>query len=450
MTSRVRVPFQGEGAGTGDLTWAQLMIWQTMQESGRSMNIGGTVAMPAGTPVEAMVRTLRFLVSRHPALRTRLRFDPGGPPRQVVSGSGEAVFEIVDVDDRGDTADAAEELRGRYALVAFDYADEWPIRMGAVRCDGSVSHLVVMYCHLAVDGFGIDQIVRDLAHLDPVTGEATAPVSGLTALELAARQHTPAGLRQSQKSLRFWEQQLLAMPGQRFGASGDPREPRFWELTIRSPAMHLAMQRIAHRTGVGVGHVVLAAYALALSRVTGGSTVATQLVVSNRFRPGCADSVSMLVQNGICVIDVAGAGFDDLVGRAWNAATNAYLHGYYDPSARTDLLARIREERAEVDISCLVNDRRAGAAPAAPPTAEQVAAAVPRTTTWWSRKLDTLSYTLIVNVDAAPDAVDVAVLADTHRIAPAGIEAFAREMETVLVVAAGAVQVIDEFGPARR
>ena len=102
VTSRVLVPFQGEGAGTGDMTWAQLMIWQTMRESGRSMNIGGTVALPAGTPVEAMVRTLRFLVSRHPALRTRLRFEADGTTSQVVSGSGATCFALYESEEERD------------------------------------------------------------------------------------------------------------------------------------------------------------------------------------------------------------------------------------------------------------------------------------------------------------------------------------------------------------
>ncbi|GAA3285809.1 condensation protein [Dactylosporangium vinaceum] len=431
MTSRILVPFQGEGTGAGPMTWAQHSMWQTMQESGRSMNIGGALPLPPGTPLEAMTRTLQYLVSRHPALRTRLEFGGDGPPRQVVADAGEAVVEVVDVPAAGDAGAAAEELRRRYLDDRFDYAVEWPVRMAVVRCGPELTHVVLVYCHLAVDSFGIDELVRDLAHL----GGPASPRDSLTPLAIAAGEQTPGGVRKSRKSLRYWEQQLLSLPAPRPGAPGDAREPRFWELTIRSPAIHRALRTVAHRTGFDSTFVALAAYTVARGRLAGGGPVAAQLVVNNRFRPGYADAVGLLVQNGLCVIDPAGEPFDELVRRAWNAATNAFAHGYYDPAGLAELLDRLPR-----DIAYLVNDRRGGtAAGATVPTADEVKAAVALTTSRWTRKIDRLTYTMIVNIDAAADgtdAVDVAVTADTHRIGPAGIEVFGRELEAVLVAAA--------------
>ncbi|MDG6105184.1 condensation protein [Dactylosporangium aurantiacum] len=435
-TSRILVPFHGEGSGVAELTWAQLGIWQTMRDTGLSMNIGGTVPMPPGTTVQGMEMLLRYLVGRHQALRTRLRFDPDAT-RQVVSAEGELTLEVLDTDD--DPAAAAEQLRSRYERTPFDYEHEWPVRMGVVRHGGEVTHVVVLYCHVAVDGSGIDAIVRDMANLDPETGTTTAPVSGLTPLELAAKQATPAGRRQSEKSLRYWEQLLRSIPAQRFGVSDDPRRPRYWEVTRRSPAMHLAMQLVAHRTGAGVGYVVLAAYSVALARLTGRSPSVAQLVVSNRFRPGCADSVSQLAQLAICAVDVADATFDEVVARAWTAATNAYMHGHFDPLALTAMLERVRADRGDVDFSIIVNDRRTrdGAPPPADlATPQQLRAALPRSTSWWNRKVDVLDAELNISVDAAPDAVDVSICADTHRLGPAEIEALAQEMERVTVEAA--------------
>jgi hypothetical protein len=439
MTSRILLPFHGEGAGVGELTWGQLSIWQTMLRTGRTMNIGGTVPLSAGTSVEEMATMLRFIVSRHQALRTRLRFVDGRLPQQVVSESGEVALDIVDVDPGDDTDGAAEELRSRYEFTPFDHPTEWPVRMGVVRRDGVLTHLVVQYCHLAVDGGGINAIVRDLANLDQATGTATAPVTGLTPLDLAARQRSPAGLRQSEKSMRYWEDLVRTIPAQRLGTSADPREPRFWDLICRSPAMHLAMRSIAHRTSCGIGYVLLAVYAVALARRTGRNPTVAQVLVSNRFRPGHVDSVSHLTQPSICVIDVAGSTVDEVVDRAWRAGTNAYLHGYFDTLAHNDMLARMGRERGDFDISCFVNDRTSQNGPQPlrpPPTREELRAALPLTTTWWARKLDTFDGTLYVSVDSAPDAVDVSICADTHRLGPAEIEALAVEMEAVTVEAA--------------
>jgi hypothetical protein len=366
VTSRILLAFHGEGGGVGELTWGQQGIWQTMRRTGRTMNIGGTMPLQAGTSVDEMAAVLRFVVSRHQALRTRLRFTPDGPPQQVAAESGEIALEIVDVDDDVDAA--AEELRRRYEFTPFDYPNEWPVRMGVIRRDGVLTHLVVQYCHLAVDGSGIDAVIRDLtnldpANLDPANLDAAGPVAGLTPLELAAKQRSPAGSRQSEKSLRYWEQIVRSIPAQRLGTSDDPREPRFWDLIHRSPAMHLAMRSIAHRTQCGVGDVLLAAFAVALARHTGRSPSVAQVLVGNRFRPGCADSVSHLTQPGICVIDVADTTFDEVVKQTWKAATNAYLHGYYDTVAHDDMLARVARERGEFDISCFVNDRRNAGGP---------------------------------------------------------------------------------------
>ena len=186
--------------------------------------------------------------------------------------------------------------------------------------------------------------------------------------------------------------------------------------------------------------MVLAAYAVGLARLTGRSPSVAQLVVSNRFRPGCADSVSQLAQLSICAVDVVDVTFDEVVGRAWTAATNAYMHGHFDPVALTAMLERVRADRGEVDFSIIVNDRRtrdtARRRPVQLPTPLQLADALPRSTSWWSRKVDVLDAALNISVDAAPDAVDVTICADTHRLGPADILALALEMERVTVEAA--------------
>jgi hypothetical protein len=398
------------------------------------------MALPDGTPLEEMISTLRFLLSRHQSLRTRLRFVDGSGPLQVVSESGAATLDIVDIGPQDDPPVAAEALRSRYEFTPFDHAVEWPVRMGVIRRCGDLTHLVVQYSHVSVDGFGIEAAVRDLAHMDPVTGLATAPAVGLTPLELAARERSPAGQRQSQKSLLYWESILRSIPARRLDDSTDRRDPRFWELVCHSPALYLAMLRVADRTRAETGHVLLAAYAVAMARVTRRSPSVAQVLVNNRFRPGCAESVSQLTQSSLCSIDVADTTFDEVVRRAWKAATKAYLHGYYDTLAHHRLLSRINAERGEeVEISCFVNDRRGDRQPSSHdrlPTAAEVLAARSRTTLRWDRKLPTYDGLFYLHIDPAPDAIAFAIWADTHRLSPAQTMEVARELEAVTVEAA--------------
>ncbi|ACU73731.1 condensation domain protein [Catenulispora acidiphila DSM 44928] len=454
----IPVPFEGKGSGVCAMTWGQQAIWDTIARTGRTLNIGGVMAMPEGTPVEEIAGVLRFAMSRHQSLRARLRLDDiddRGLPRQQVFESGQTALVVLDVSDADDPATAAEELRMRYEMTPFDYEHEWPVRMAVVCRGGKVSHLVVQYCHLAVDGGGIDALIRDLEHLDPETGAATAPVQGAELLTLAESQASASGRRRSDKALRFWEKGLRSIPAQRFNGSDDPREDRFWEMYCYSPAMFLALQSIAARTKAETTHVALAAFAVSLARVTGRSPSVTQVLVNNRFRPDFADAVMQVSQSGLCVVDVADCTFDEVVGRAWKAATAAYLHGYFDETARTRLFDQVDEERGEhVDVSCFVNDRRgqSGPQPGDPlPTPEELAAALHRTRMRWDRRMPMYDTTMFLHLDAAPDAnvpgrtdpheselpaVYFQLWADTHKIAPADIERFARGLEGVLVEAA--------------
>src|SRR5262249_39654820 len=121
--TEIPVDFRGESAGTAELTWGQTGVWRTARQTGRTMNLVTAVPLAEGTPLEEMVAVLRFVVSRHPALRTRLRF-PGGHPWQVVAESGEVPLQIADIGDGDDPAAVAEELRARYELTWFDYENE--------------------------------------------------------------------------------------------------------------------------------------------------------------------------------------------------------------------------------------------------------------------------------------------------------------------------------------
>jgi hypothetical protein len=443
MADQILVPFRGEGAGSDDLTWAQRSIWESMRVSGRSMAIGGTVALPQSTTVDEAAMVLRFVVSRHQSLRTRLTFDADGVPRQVLVSSGEVPLTVVDAADDDEPAAVAESLRARYELATFDYASEFPVWMTVVRHRGLVTHAVAMYSHLAIDGHGFAALLADLANLDRATGAWTAPVPGIQPLELVKEQRNPSARRQSDAALRLWERLLRGLPARRFADPGGGCEPRYWELDGHSPAMYLAVRLIAARTQVDSGHVLLAAYATALGRVTGLSPSVAQIVVNNRFRPGFADTVSHVTQYGLAAIDVSTGSFDDIVARAWKASVAANLSGYYDAASHQQLIARVRDERGEDVVTDLFfNDRRlASRQPATTeaPTPDAIRALRPLTTLRPGRRWDWYDGVFFVHINDVPDTIDFTIWADTRCLPPAGMEEFARQFEAVAIEAALAV-----------
>lgn len=441
MTEQVVVAFEGEGSGRGELTWAQKGLWRAMQVTGSSLPLGGVSPVPPGSGVEEMARVLRFVHSRHPALRTRLSVPAVGMPRQELAAAGEAVLTVVDAGGRDPDEVAAEQQRG-WEDKPFDHEGEWPVRMAVVCADGAPSRLVVVYCHLALDLQGLEALLADLATMDPATGRSAVPVLGIPPLRLAREQQQPPALRRNAASLQHWDATLRSIPARRFARSpgpADPARPRYREVGYRSVAALHAARLVAARTGLRTGPVLLAAAAVGLARVTGQDPSVLQVLVSNRFRPGLTRAVTPLTQSAPCVVEVGDAGFDEIAGRAERAIVVAGKNAYYDPRQLDEVGAHVDADRGEdVDVDCFYNDRRrAGHDDAGPPPdPAEVRAAMSRSGADGGRWLERFDHRLFVTVDNVVDAVHWTVCADTRHLSAADAAALPEQMEAAVVEAA--------------
>jgi hypothetical protein len=432
--ARLLVDFEGGGAGEGELSWGQRDLWRIMQEKHSWLPIGTVRPLPAGTTVDDAEADLRFVMSRYPSMRTRLRFDPDGP-KQVVSTAGQIPLEVVDAPDDADPAEVARQVWRQYLQKDYDFVSDWPVRMAVIRHRGALTHRVWVMCHLVTDGTGAQIIVTELAARDTAGSEAA-----MSPLEQARWQASPAGQRQCEAALRYWEKVLRSVPVRRFPARAERPDPRYWQAAYDSPATHLAVRTIAARTGAGTASVLLALFAVSLARVTGINPVVVQVVASNRFRPGLSQTVSPIMQDGLCVIDVPDTTVDDVIVHTRRRAMTAYKYAYYDPRRVQELIATVSRDRGEqVDVSCYFNDRRLTPREegVAVPTPEQIRAALPRTSFEWRYKQDYQRFDkLFVNVDDEPDTVAMTVLTDIHYVSPTDVEACVRGMEALAVSAA--------------
>jgi hypothetical protein len=436
-TESILVPFHGNGSGTGELSWGQLMIWPRMRNSPAVFNMGGAVACAPGATVADYVDVVRFMMDRHQALRTRLRFAPDGTPRQVVAESGRLPLEILDVPDDADPAEAAERVRVRYQNTEFDYEYEWPVRITVVRQHGRPTHSVVIMNHLAVDAHSLGILTSEFAG----RGNGDQPADSDTGpLAQAEYQQSKAGQRASNAALRSWERLLRAVPADRFGDCGDPRRPRYWQGAYRSPAGYLAIRSIAARDQADTAPVLLAAIAVSLARITRNPLTLWQLVVSNRFRPNLADAVGPVSQHGLCSINLSDITFREAVTRARGAILAAGMNGYYDPLQRDELLTKLNAERGrDIDITCVINDRRQPETDTPmdrPPTAAEINAAVGTGELRWDFTTDLPSDNFFVHINNVPDTLDYAICSDTHHFALDDLIACLHGVEAVAVEAA--------------
>ncbi|MFC1415664.1 condensation domain-containing protein [Streptacidiphilus cavernicola] len=442
VAERVPVDFAGDGAGVDEMSWGMWEIWHAMSGQNSALPIGGRIPLAAGTTVADVAEELRYLMTRFPSMRTRLRFDAAGRPTQELFGSGRTALEVYDAEDSGDTGDAdpdqvALAVELRYRATGFDYTADWPVRMAVVRQRGLPTHLVTIMDHLVTDAIGAVTMLRQVKQRD------TSPVTGMQQLEQARWQHSPAGRRQNDKALRHWEQVLRAIPARRLPDSADPREPRHWSAEFSSPALRAALPVIADRTDADMATVMLSVFAVALNRITGINPVVVRPVVNNRFRPGLAEVVCMVAQAGVCVLDVADAGVDQVVERARRGTMSAYKYAYFHPEQLRELIGRVSAERGEeVDVACFFNDR--GMYRRSPDdlalAGDELQQALEKlrgdTVFRWTARHEDPVERLYVSVDDSPGSLLIEIHLDTHFLSPADTEALARGMEAVAVAAA--------------
>jgi hypothetical protein len=429
VSERVVVPFAGEGSGVGELSWGQREFWMAIQRTGSWWPIGGVAALPPGRTVADVAGELAYLLSRYQSLRTTLRWDIPDRPWQMVHASGQIELEVVDA-GAADPAAVAAAVHHRYTDTPMDFQVEWPVRMGVVRRRGRLTHLVVAMSHLATDAFGAQVMLREVAV------RQRAPVTGLTPLDQARWQHSPAGRRQNQAALRHYESILRTVAPRRYPPSRRVEPQPTWSGEFTSPATRRALGALTARTRDDPATIMLTAFAVAVSRVTGINPVVVRPLVSNRFRPGLADVVCSVVQSGLCVLDAGDAPFDEALARVKRAAMTMHKHAYHDPADFADLLAEVSGDRGTgIDLTCFFNNRRGNDGPALPDVSTNPPA---ESTFRWTPTDDGPIDRFFGRVEPDRDgAMRFSTLVDTNLMSLEDAEACLRGIETVTVEAAG-------------
>jgi len=394
------IRFAGPGSGQGPLTWAQADHWSGIVAAGAAATFGGAFLMPDRFGLESAVRMIGHMLSRHQALRTRLGFGPDGWPFQRLSAAGELALEIVEPEPGESAAGLAEDLAAEFGRRPFDYECDWPVRAGVVL-DGDRLWLVIIYLHLALDGAGAAalQAEFDVGRPDPVRD--LGPVTAVEPLAQARDQATPAAQRQSRGALQHFDRVLTATPAQLFPPTGDATGD-YQALRYHSPLLAPAVAAIAQQHLATPAAVHLAVFGAALARLRRLPVVWAMVLVSNRFRPRVAGSVSLQVQSSPFLLDVGGADHAQLLARAGLGLLATYKNAYYDYRARDEVLARAAARHGQpVQLACFYNDR-GGAAGAPSPTGDADWSRLQHQSRWWPEPARAVPrYPLSFNVDSA-------------------------------------------------
>ncbi|UUN28353.1 condensation domain-containing protein [Streptomyces sp. FIT100] len=436
-------------AGTGPATWGQRAIWGVVTRLGDDApryNLPVDLPVTPPRPVSRVLADLTELLLLHDSLHTRFLADGDDGLEQVVDGSGELPVEIRTcsaAQAREVGAGLLKELAGR----SFDHTREWPLRVGLVECEGQVHRLVLAGAHTAMDYWGLGRLLRDLESIE--SGETAESLrearSALQPLEAAALQASPLGRRRDEAARRYWCEQLTAGPRRIFQ---DPAAPEladdpnrlFPNAVLRSPALAVAVGRVAAELEVSDAAVLLGAASHQLARMSGSSDVLFQVVVGNRFQPAAAASVSTVAQEALFRLTDADRDFEDAVRRTRSVAFSAFRHAAYDKWALDREVAQLVEKGEAADHSYWWNDTRdPGVGPF--DTVERPRAAlselIGRTELSWPTEfLPRKNVSMAVDALTAPGALDLAMTADPAVIGRDGMEQFLRGVERLIVAEA--------------
>jgi hypothetical protein len=437
----VAFDFRGARTATGALTWGQRAIWTAIERTRPAdayFNFARTLPVPARTDgqpadIPTVLSALTTVFERHEALRTRI-IVVDGEPRQAVSDSGMVRVRLVAA-SRVDAADTATRMANDHCAAAFDYAADWPLRIGIVTTDGLPTFVALGFCHLASDFGGSVLVLADLAAA--IAGTAPRPETAVQPVDLARYQQSQDGRRAATAAARYWEHAYERIPTSMFDHEvAAPEQPRYQRVGLVSPALAVATAVLAQRYGTGTSTVLNAAVAATVGALTGHDTCALLAITKNRFRARMREMVSTLALEGLIVVPLDGlTDFESAVRATGRASFPAYRYAQYDERDRDAVVREVSERRGEhVHPYCCLNDLRADDVDTTGRfTGTPLPDLLTRSSIWWLSPLDKVDCRFCLHIADAPEGIAVRVTADTAYVPKHHMVAFLRTVEDLVV-----------------
>jgi amino acid adenylation domain-containing protein len=272
----------------------------------------------------ALAQAFTDLVTRHEALRTRVR-TRDGTLVQLIDEPTPVRLPLVDLARYGsDVESLARLVATEEASRGFNPVDEHGLRAALLRLRDDEHVLLVTLNHLVGDDASMVVLLADLARA--YEARSAGLPSPLSPLAVQFADHvcwldrmmaTAEGRRQE----AYWRQQLATPPPRLDLPSSRPRSPRsgfrFRRVRRRVPeTADRQLRELARKHGVTLFTAVLAAYKLFLSRRTGQSDIAVATMVSTRTSAELREVIGPLLTTQILRTNLPGNGrFSELLGR---------------------------------------------------------------------------------------------------------------------------------------
>ncbi|MCD0447744.1 amino acid adenylation domain-containing protein [Actinocorallia sp. API 0066] len=320
-----RVARRADG-GPQPLSHAQRRLWfvNEMGEGGTAFSAPVTYRVRGRIDADVLDRALRFLIGRHPSLRTVFP-EHDGEPVQVTGEVPEQAVRRVrlgHLPPEAREAAAWAELRAEVA-TPFDLGQGPPLRTVLVTLADDDHFLLLNIHHITSDQWSMGILARELEAVYTALGEGRAPELPplpIDYADYALWQRDRLTGAAERELLAYWERRLDGMVELDLPADRQrPPVPSYRgaeDVVWLPPELVTGLRRVAAETKASPFLVLLAAFAALLSRYTGEDDIAVGTTAAGRDAPEADGLIGFFVNTLVLRTDTGGdPTFRELVGR---------------------------------------------------------------------------------------------------------------------------------------
>ncbi|WP_095118443.1 non-ribosomal peptide synthase/polyketide synthase [Pseudomonas sp. Irchel s3f10] len=299
------------------LSFAQQRLWflAQMDSGNTAYNIPLGLRLRGRLDEDALQRALARIVERHETLRSR--FTQIDDQAQVLIVPAEAGL-LLQVEDLRQHPQADNALRGlieEQAGAPFNLARDSLIRGRLVRLADDHHVLLLTLHHIISDGWSMGVLTRELAALYQAFShdqQDPLPALALQYSDYAVWQRRWLSGEVLQRQSDYWQQTLAGAPALLTLPTDRPRPAQqdfagsHIDVVLGAP-LSRGLKALCQRRAVTPYMVILSAWAMLLSRLSGQTDVVIGSPVANRTRAEIEGLIGMFVNTLALRIDTSGA-----------------------------------------------------------------------------------------------------------------------------------------------
>nr|QDF82259.1 non-ribosomal peptide synthetase [Pseudomonas sp.] len=298
------------------LSFAQQRLWFLAQMDGghSAYNIPVGLRLRGRLDEDALQRALARIVARHETLRSRFSQIDDQPQVLILPAESSLLLAVEDLRQHPQAENALRGLIEEQACASFNLQHDALLRGRLVRLADDHHVLLLTLHHIIADGWSMGVLTRELAALYQAFSRGEddpLPPLALQYTDYAVWQRRWLSGEVLQRQSDYWQQTLAGAPALLTLPTDRPRPPQQDYSGSRvdmllDEQLSAGLKALCQRRAVTPYMVIMSAWAMLLSRLSGQSDVVIGSPVANRTRAEIEGLIGMFVNTLALRIDTSG------------------------------------------------------------------------------------------------------------------------------------------------